>query len=317
MLSVLFGALSAVGFGAADFLGGLAAKRLIAMLVTGLAGLAGVVALVLAAPLDKGVWYADTTLLGIGTGITSCLGIWLLYSAYAHGPMTTLAPIVAIVSTVVPTTAGLLSGETFSPLGWGALAVGILAIGLVSIPRQGDRTPTRRVDAGKAALAGVFLGVLYIYLDSTPLDSGLTPLTANRISCTVLALSIAGIIALRTRSIRAAAQPERLASTRPEPEPAAHLQTAVRPVLSTRRRQLTLGIALALACTSGLLDASANTLFLIGLSAGDLSVLSVISGFYPAVTILLALLILRERPSVVQTIGIGLALVSMLGMSLA
>lgn len=317
MLSVLFGAFSAVGFGAADFLGGLAAKRLVAMLVTGLAALAGVAALTLAAPLDGGVWYADTTLVGIGTGITSCLGIWLLYSAYAHGPMTTLAPIVAIVSTVVPMTAGLISGETLSSLGWAALVVGILAIGLVSIPRQGDRTPTRRVDAVKAALAGAFLGVLYIYLDSTPLDSGLTPLTANRISCAILALSIAGIIALRARSADASAPPEQLVPAYPEPEPTGQLQTAARPVVSTRRGQIALGVAVALACTSGLLDASANTLFLLGLSVGDLSVLSVISGFYPAVTILLALLILRERPSVVQTIGIGFALVSMLAMSLA
>ena len=35
---------------------------------------------------------------------------------------------------------------------------------------------------------------------------------------------------------------------------------------------------------------TANALFTAGLSVGDLSVLSVVSGFYPAVTIVLALL---------------------------
>ncbi len=317
MLSVLFGSLSAVGFGAADFLGGLAAKRIMAMLVTALAALAGVVALTLAAPLDGGVWHAETTVIGLATGVTSCLGIWLLYSAYARGPMTTLAPIVAIVSTIVPMSAGLLSGETFSPLGWGALTVGIIAIGLVSrTRRQHGGAPMRPADAGKAALAGVFLGVLYIFLDSAPPDSGLTPLAANRISCAVLAFAAAGALAWRARAL--AAEPatrDAAAVTEPRSLGEGTLLTAAPAVVA--RRRMAVGLAIALAGSSGLLDAGANTLFLVGLSYGDLSVLSVVSGFYPAVTILLALVFLGERPSRLQTAGIVLALVAMLGMSLA
>jgi drug/metabolite transporter (DMT)-like permease len=311
MLSVLLGSLSAVGYGAADFLGGIAARRIIAMLVTAVAALAGVVALTIAAPLDGGVWHLDTTLIGIGTGITSCLGIWLLYSAYARGPMTTLAPVVAIVSTVVPMSAGLLSGETFSPLGWTALVVGLLAIALVSRPRAGERTRAHRIDIVKAAVAGAFLGILYIHLDSAPLDSGLTPLTANRISCTVLAFAIAAVLAWRGRGVRPAAGPvvARRAGD-------GSVLTVERPKVETRRRAV-VGVAVAIAAASGLLDATANTLFLLGLSFGDLSVLSVVSGFYPAVTIVLALLFLGERPSRLQTVGIVLALAAMLGMSMA
>lgn len=322
MIAVLLGALSSFGFGAADFLGGLAARRLMAMLVTALAALAGVVALVLAAPLDGGVWHGETTLAGFATGVTSCLGIWLLYSAYARGPMTTLAPVVAIVSTVVPMSAGILSGETFTPLGWAALGAGLVAIGLVSKPRAGQRTRAHRIDIAKAALAGAFLGVLYIFLDSAPLDAGLTPLTANRISCAVLAFVIAGILAWRGRgsfgSSAAAgggAVDERTDSAAPQIAGAA-LLTAAPATVATRRR-ITVGLAVAIACTSGLLDATANTLFLLGLGFGDLAVLSVVSGFYPAVTILLALVFLGERPSRLQGAGIVLALAAMLGMSLA
>ncbi len=312
MLSVLLGSLSAVGYGAADFLGGIAARRMMAMLVTAVAALAGVVALTLAAPVDGGVWHLDTTMVGFATGITSCLGIWLLYSAYARGPMTTLAPVVAIVSTVVPMSAGLLSGETFSTFGWTALVFGLVAIGLVSRTRGGERTRAHRVDVVKAAVAGAFLGVLYVHLDSAPLDSGLTPLTANRISCALLAFAIAGALAWRSRGLHR--QP--VDEVRPRPTDGGAVLTVVRPSVDTRRR-VVVAAAVGIATASGLLDATANTLFLVGLSFGDLSVLSVVSGFYPAVTILLALLFLGERPSRLQTMGIVLALAAMLGMSLA
>lgn len=86
MIAVLFGASSALFFGAADFIGGIAAKRIMAMLVTAIAALAGVIALTIAAPFDGGVWHAETWIGGVLTGVASCLGIWLLYSAYAVGP---------------------------------------------------------------------------------------------------------------------------------------------------------------------------------------------------------------------------------------
>ncbi|MGB4778980.1 EamA family transporter [Microbacterium sp.] len=324
MISVLLGSLSAAGFGAADFLGGLAAKRLMAMLVTAFAALAGAVALLVASPIDGGVWHPETTVVGLVTGVTSCLGIWLLYSAYARGPMTTLAPVVAIVSTVVPMSAGLLSGETFSPLGWVALLTGLVAVGLVSRPRADERTRAHRVDIAKAAVAGAFLGVLYISLDSAPLDAGLTPLTANRISCTVVAFAVAGVLAWRARAGMSdgrcgGASPDVAsigASSRGAVIADGAVLTAV-PVAVGIRRRMVVGVAIAIAGASGLLDATANTLFLAGLGFGDLSVLSVVSGFYPAVTIVLALLFLGERPSRLQTAGIVLALVAMLGMSLA
>jgi drug/metabolite transporter (DMT)-like permease len=317
VLAVLLGSLSAFGYGAADFLGGLAAKRMMAMLVTAVAALAGAVALLFAAPIDGGVWYFDTTMWGAVTGVTSCLGIWLLYSAYARGPMTTLAPVVAIVSTVVPMAAGLLSGETFSPLGWAALVTGLVAIALVARPRSEGHTRARTVDVVKAAIAGAFLGVLYIFLDSAPLDSGLTPLTANRIACAVLAFVVVGFLTMRAQ--RAAADSASASTAARSAVGGTLTQTApaTRTALNSRARGVLVAGAAVMAMTSGLLDASANTLFLIALGFADLSLLSVVTGFYPAVTILLALVILKERPSALQTVGIILALLALGGMSFA
>ena len=91
------------------------------------------------------------------------------------------------------------------------------------------------------------------------------------------------------------------------------VQTPVRP---TAKRVILVSAAL-LAMLSGTLDATANALFTFGLSVGDLAVLSVVSGFYPAVTIGLAFFILKERPNRMQSIGIVLSLVSLVGMALA
>lgn len=355
MLAVLFGTTSALFFGAADFIGGFASKRIIAMLVTGMAALAGVIALTIAAPFDGGVWHAETWIGGVSTGIASCLGIWLLYSAYSVGPMTTLSPIVAIVSSVVPMIAGLLSGETLSGLGWAAVIVGLIAIGLVAAAPDSRTSKARPVDMVKAGFAGAFLGVFYIYLDGGFWniyvdEAGLTPLMANRITCVVIAFGVVAVLALRGRKIvvderfggpgehemfgvttRGSYSIDRDSlGTVPGamPDAAAFPGVAGAPTLTDvverapemirdLKKKAVLTVALLLAMLSGALDATANALFSFGLAVGDLAVLSVVSGFYPAVTIGLAFFVLKERPNRMQAIGIVLALVSLVGMGLA
>jgi uncharacterized membrane protein len=362
MLAVLFGASSALFFGAADFIGGFASKRIIAMLVTALAALAGVVALTIAAPFDGGVWHAETWIGGIATGLASCLGIWLLYSAYSVGPMTTLSPIVAIVSTVVPMFAGLATGETFSGLGWIAVMIGLIAIGLVAAAPDARTSKARPADMVKAAFAGAFLGVFYIYLDgglgNVHVDeAGLTPLMANRITCAVVAFLIVAVLAARGRRVVVGRRPVDPRSEVPVPErfasssrggaaagsggaevPAGAAGSGTATMISARAaapaassagnapsarksrgaaKRAVLISAVMLAMLSGTLDATANALFSFGLAVGDLAVLSVVSGFYPAVTIGLAFVLLGERPNRLQGIGIVLSLVSLVGMSLA
>ena len=56
MLTAVLGLTGALIFGSADFLGGLAAKRLSSLLVTAVAAASGLVALLLALPFVAGVW---------------------------------------------------------------------------------------------------------------------------------------------------------------------------------------------------------------------------------------------------------------------
>src|SRR5690606_14671345 len=122
MLTVLVGLAGALFYGAADFLGGLASRRISSVRVTAIAAVTGLVALLLALPLIGGEWSRDAVLFGALSGATGAGALVLLYACLAIGPMSILSPLTALVSAIVPMTVGLIGGERLSPVGYAALA---------------------------------------------------------------------------------------------------------------------------------------------------------------------------------------------------
>lgn len=288
MLTAVLSLSGALVFGAADFLGGLAAKRLGAVLATAVSALAGTVALMVAIPVLGGEWHAADLLWGAAAGVTGAVAIGLLYACLAIGPMSILSPLTALVSAVMPMVWEFLRGERLGQLSYWALGVALVAVVLVGfVPERGAVRPSLRgivMGIGSGAAIGAF----FIIIDQTSASSGLVPLAVNSAVTAIIMFAAVGVLALLRARVRA-------------PQPA-DLGAARAPVRTTA------DLRLAAAC--GLVNATANALLLLGIRAGDLSIAAVLGAMYPAGTILLAALVLKERIAPVQWAGLVLALVA-------
>jgi len=129
--------------------------------------------------------------------------------------------------------------------------------------------------------SGAMIGAFLVLIDLAPDDSGLAPLLMNRGVNGLIMLAAIGFLLLRSRAGG-------------EGGPARVLGTG----------------GLRLAMLGGVVDAVANSLLLLGVRIGDLSVIGVLTALYPAGTILLAATVLKERIAPVQWAGLGLALVA-------
>lgn len=71
-------------------------------------------------------------------------------------------------------------------------------------------------------------------------------------------------------------------------------------------------VGVGLALTTGLLGFSGALLFLYAASKGPISLVAILSALYPIITVLLAVIFLKEVISLKQWLGIALGLVSMI-----
>lgn len=304
MLTAVLSLTGAIVYGAADFLGGLAARRLGALLATAVAALAGLVTMLAALPVLGGEWTAADVGWGALSGVVGAVAIALLYACLAIGPMSILSPLTALMSAITPMLWGTLVGdERFGPLGVWGIGIALVAVVLVGfVPERGAVRPSAR-GLLLAVGSGLAIGGYYIVISRTADASGVVPLVANRVVSAILLFAAFGTVALLA-TVRARSAAVRVAA--PRAMPPAPPEAAPR----APRGSSALRTALALALACGVVDATANVLLLLGIRAGDLAVAAVLGAMYPAGTILLAAFVLRERIAPVQWAGLALALVA-------
>jgi drug/metabolite transporter (DMT)-like permease len=258
---------SAVAYGISDFVAGVLARRASAWAVA-VASLGAAALVVLAAALVvPGDLRAAGLAWGALAGLGNGVGNLLLYRGLGAGPMSVVAPLSGIATAAVPVLVGIAAGDRPGPLPLAGIAAALPAIWLVSVGGAGLRG-ARRADVVHGLLAGVGFGVQFAALGQVARGGGLAPLAV----CEVVSVGsiVAGAAALAAPWV-------------PRDRPGR--QGAI----------------------AGVLAAAATVCFQLAAMRGLLSVASVLAALYPAVTVLLAALVLREPIERARAAGLALA----------
>jgi drug/metabolite transporter (DMT)-like permease len=267
-VALLLALVSSLGYGAADFSGGMAARGAHVLRVLVLSTFASLLVAVIAWPLEGGTFTAATLWWSAGSGFASAAAFGLLYSTLAVGPMSVLSPVTALVSAAVPAASGVLTGERLSSLAVAGMLVALVAVVVVSSGSDAHGTRPSPTALLLALGAGSAIALQLICFDQAPHNSGVAPLLINR---AVAAVVVLVAVAVR-RGHLGERRPGRLAS-----------------------------------CAAGALVALANLAFILAVHHGALAIVAVISALYPGATVLLARIVLGERIGRIQRAGLALA----------
>ena len=282
MLAITLGIITALVYGFADFFGALASRRLRPILVTGLAGWAGLLGLLVFT--GVGLMHANFSATSISNGLLaglfSAFGLACLYQALAIGPISILSPTAAVVGAVIPAMVGtIFLHESFKPMAW--LAIGLVLVATVLVayhPNPNHKMARPNLRGILFAIgAGVGIGAVLIFLHATPAADGVAAVILMRAENAIILGAVAGYLVLTKRE-------------------------NIRIFADT-------GVSMwVMIFATGVLDATANALFVWATTLGSLTVVSVLTSLYPLGTILLARLVLKEKLAPTQALGIGLAL---------
>ena len=279
MSSVVLATLCGLVWGIGDFAGGKAAQRAASLPVawgSKLIGLPllGLYLLLTCVPpqLGPAAWGALAGAAGMG-------GLGLFYRALAAGAMAVVAPVTAVTSAAIPVVVGLLLHEPATGLRLLGIGCALSAIALISLAprRPGEPTRVTGVMLSLSFAAGTAFALYFLLTAQAGRIAagpvGLWPVVASQLS----ALVVGGLVIL---------------ARRPLPWPT--------------------GGAVAWMAVAGPFDMTSNALFLLASRTGDLSLVAPLASLYPVTTVILALVIDRERLRAIQVLGLALAVAALL-----
>lgn len=273
-MTVVLGLLAAISYGIADFGGGFASRRYNSVTILLYSYPVGAVLMAIMLPFFSGTPSTRVVVFGILGGAAGLVGVTIMYQLMVTAPMNVISPVTAVLAAIVPIVVGVVIGERPALIAWFGIALGLLAVMLVS--RTTEDHPHGRIALRVlllAALAGLGFGLYFVFLARAGRDSGLWPLLISRVASALLILPLAA---------------------------------------GRRAFARVTGPTLAIAIAAGACDALANMFFLLASREGLLSLASVLTSLYPAVTVVLAVVLLREHVSRVQMCGLALAAASII-----
>ncbi len=269
---IVLGLFAALAYGLSDFIGGLVTRRVPVWQVAFLAQITGTLLALAAVPLFSNDLTVTTVLWGVVAGICSGAANVAIYAGLGGGRMGVVAPVSGVGAAVIPVLAGVLGGERPSSTAWLGVGLALPAIWLVasgaSLPVPSETLRGKHADVALGLLAGLGFGGQFAALGQIPTSAGVAPVAISQLTSVFV---IAGGAALAGASV------------------------------IPRARGAAGGVI------AGALAGVATLTFQLAAQSGDLTVAGVLAALYPAVTVLLAWLVLRERIRVVQAFGLVLA----------
>ena len=215
-------------------------------------------------------------LLGAGSSLVGLAGLLFLYRALAEGQMTIAAPVSALFAALIPVIFGFFTLGAPSLATMIGFGLALLAVWFIS---QTDATNWRFLlqglrnfaDLRLPLLSGFFFGLYFIVLHQATLNAFFWPLAAGR---------FAGVVAL-----------------------ALYAFLTCQPAMPPRDLW---GFSLL----NGVIDISGNAFYVLAAQTGRIDIAAVLSALYPASTVLLAWIFLKERLTWLQIGGVMLAFVA-------
>lgn len=277
MLSILFGFLSALSWGAGDFAGGLSSRKLGAYRAVLYADFFGLLLIVIAlAIFRESIPSFPVIVNSIIGGVLGSVGLLVLYYSLSQGQMSIAAPVSALFAAVLPVVVGAITEglpKFMQLIGFG---IALVSIWLIS---RGDATEPFRIqhiaDLRLPILAGVGFGSYFIFMHYAAQGTGtvLWPMVASRLAGTILLFVVVMI----------------------------------------RRESLAIpSTAWTVVLFNATLDVTGNFFYILASRAGRLDIAAVLSSLYPGSTVLLAWLLLKERIAFRQWVGIAAALAAII-----
>ena len=270
MIAVSLALLSAICYGTSDFIGGVLSSRISPWTAAFTGSLAGGLVLAVYAALTGGDLTWASAGWGALSGVGGGIGVTFLYRGLSRGRMGVVAPLSGVVAALVPAVVGLASGERPS------LVAGVGALLALPASYLVARTPSEHAHGGpsgalEGVLAGIGFGVGFASIAQTSPAAGRWPVVVDL-------LVAAAVILVAALLARAEWAPRNLDA--------------------------------ALATSTGVLAAVALALFVESTHHGLLSITGIIASLYPAVTVVLAIVVLREHVHRSQALGLALCVVA-------
>lgn len=270
---------SALAYGSADFIGGVGSRRHSSLQIVLMGQLTGALVMLVAGVFIPGTPTSSDFLWAVLAGVGSATGSIFLFRGLARGRMGLVAPISAVVAAALPVLVGSALGERSGWFVWVAMAAALAGVWLVARDTATAEEPrASRSALIDGCLAGLGFGFLFVALAQISSEGGLLPIAVNQ--GTGAALTLIVTMALR------------------------------QPVRPTRGVMGWGGV-------SGALGSTGTLAFMIASGRAGLGMTSVLASLYPAITVLLAALVLGEGVGARQRTGIGVCAVAAATLALA